>query len=89
MLEHEYLAVACKTQGCEQHILIHYMGAHESLLARQVRPPEGIEFFECRCVSCGQSHRYALSEVQGRIGPEPASDFVSHPLFREETESPE
>ena len=81
MAEHEYWVVGCKTTTCKQEIFLKCLGPHMAGTVHFRMANRAGEPFQVSCPACEKSYQYSQAELRTIIGPEPPSDFVTHPSF--------
>jgi hypothetical protein len=77
MTDYFYWIVDCKTPGCENHILLYFLGSDSPSITRVLQAPDTIDV---KCMSCRQTHTHRRDEIHTKIGRLPPADFVPHPL---------
>jgi hypothetical protein len=75
MTDYSYWVVSCKTRGCENPILLYFLGERTP----SVPALEAPETFDVKCLSCRQKYTYRREEIHTKIGSLPPADFVPHP----------
>jgi hypothetical protein len=78
MTDYLYWVVDCKTPGCENHILLYFLGPSSPSVTHVLEVPDTIEV---KCLSCRQTHAYRREEIHTKVGVLPPADFVPHPLI--------
>lgn len=71
---HVYLAVDCKTKGCNVQHLVKYMGVREPKKAYWQKDLKAKLRIPCNV--CHTTHDYAEVDVKPVLGPVPPHDFT-------------